>query len=188
MISEGEVLNELNALISDKIAGTFTGEVISNSDAESKAVIEVVKGKKQDGEEQITYDARLKSIIDEKDKHFICVPKKGSEVFCVPVSNSKERYMAISYNEIEKVVYKGEKVSLVIDDNEGTVVLNDGSNGGLIKINDLVEKINRLENDFLAHIHTGGSGPTGTPQDETQAPIVWAPTVSQDIENDKIKH
>lgn len=206
MISEGEVLIELQRVIGDKIADAFTGEVIANDEAESKARIKVVRGKKQDGEKQISYDARLKSIVDEKDKHFIAIPKVGSEVFCVSLGNSKERYVAVRFNEIEKIIYKGEKVSLVIDDNEGTIVLNDGENGGLTITSKTVEKLNAIENElnglkqafagWTVVAQDGGAAlrtaivgaPTGPALPGTWAGSELTGTKDADIMNDKIKH
>jgi hypothetical protein len=196
MMSEGEILRELQRFIGTLINGAFTGEVISNSDAESKAIIEVVKGLKVDGQEQLTYNVRLKSIIDESDKHLIAIPPVGSQVFCISVGNSDERYVAVSFNEIEKIIYKGENVSIVIDDNEGTVVLNDGENGGLIKIEGLVSKINVLEskvNELLQTLQAvviplapSGTYPLAT--DFADVTPLQPETQVSDLENDKVKH
>ena len=85
-------------------------------------------------------------------------------------------------------------VSMVSDVDR--IVLLDGSYGGMVKISDLVTKLNNLENKvndilsaFNAHTHAGvtvGSGSTAT----TTTPITGSltPTNVTDIENDLIIH
>lgn len=75
----------------------------------------------------------------------------------------------------------------------GTVVYNGGKLGGMVKLLDLVSRLNLIENAFNAHIteyntHTHISGAQGAP---TGNPIIpseqdLTPTERTDIENTKI--
>lgn len=77
---------------------------------------------------------------------------------------------------------------------DGLVTLNDNTYGGLVRVADLVTKLNAIEgkvNDLLtaynAHTHTDPvSGSTGT----TSAPVVGSltPTQVTDIENPNVVH
>lgn len=71
---------------------------------------------------------------------------------------------------------------------DGGILLNGKDNKGLIKIDELINKLNRLEQHFLTHIHTSPAGPTGTPQKPSQEPITFLLTTQQDLENPKVKH
>jgi hypothetical protein len=188
-MTEGEISNELKKMFGQFLAAAFVGKVTNVDNAESDALIEVEHN-------ELTYDVKLKSVVDSADKHLIQVPKVGSYVFCVSLGNSDEKYMAVLFNEVEKVIYQGENISLVIDDQEGTIVINDGENGGLIKIEELVSKINALESKVNELLQTLQAvviplAPSGTYPFATDfgdiTPIQPETQVS-DIENDKIKH
>lgn len=66
------------------------------------------------------------------------------------------------------------------------IQFNDGSFGGLVKVEELVSKLNRIENAFNSHTHTGvqtGSGSTGTP-----ATQITPLTTKANIENTTVTH
>ena len=69
------------------------------------------------------------------------------------------------------------------------ISFNGGSNGALIKISDLVSKINRLEDKIKLHQHTyiGSSGPAITTTDPSTNPP-FINTIVSDLSNDKVKH
>ena len=81
--------------------------------------------------------------------------------------------------------------------NDGSITLNDGSYNGLVKVADLVTKLNNLENlvndlisKFNSHTHiltltsgTGTAAPTAAPETNT-----LTPTKQSDLENSKITH
>jgi hypothetical protein len=93
--------------------------------------------------------------------------------------------------EILMTVTNGD-VTSTIDIIAGLITINGGNNDGLVKISDLISKINRLENAFNHHTHlTAG---TGSPV----PPTVLAPhtdiipinplTVKSDMEDTSITH
>jgi hypothetical protein len=103
------------------------------------------------------------------------IPKDNSDVI-VTMTNKTSGYVAM-FSELEEIQLNG--------DNED----------GLVKINDLVTKLNNLESAFNqhillynAHIHSGGtiSGSTAVPAVvDTQS---LTPTIKNDLENTKVKH
>ena len=71
-----------------------------------------------------------------------------------------------------------------------TITLNDGAYGGLVKVIDLVTKLNNLENKvnsiitaYNAHSHPGNGLPTAS---TITGSLI--PTNRNDIENTKINH
>ncbi len=137
----------------------------------------------------IYYDVRLTAVNDDSDRSYV-VPKKGSWVLISFVEGSDTDAFVVMFSSVEKYLI-----------NATEIVINDGKNGGLIKISVLVEKMNNLEkayNDFVkkynAHVHitTATIGPTAVPG-------IIAPTTSlestviiktkvKDVENEKILH
>ncbi len=123
---------------------------------------------------------RLRAIEDGAQKGFILYPKVNS-------------YVHISMSDGNRNIWYLSMASEV--DN---IELNGGQFGGLIKIQDLVDKVNRLENKvndhinlFNAHIHDVPQAPSGTlpsaPTLSQDTPIAPLTQVS-DLENPIVKH
>lgn len=95
-------------------------------------------------------------------------PKIGSVVLVGRIGNSEER-LILAYSEIDKIEWKIAGQVLVMT--KDGFVINGGELGGMIKIEELVNRLNAIEdahNNFLteykAHVHSGGTvnGFTGT--------------------------
>lgn len=105
------------------------------------------------------------------------IPSNGSYVIVSRISNSDDLFISM-YSEVDSLELMG------------------GSNGGLAVVSSLVEKYNQLEND-LNSLKTAIATWTAVPNDGGGALKValsqWygqqlAITVTDDIENSKIKH
>ena len=136
------------------------------------------------GETEIIIDnVRLQIVTD---NGFILYPKKGSTVV---ISNEvKAQPFVLMYSEIDTVLAV-----------QSLWQFNKGDNGGVPKVIELTEKINRLENkfnDFAAAFvtHTHATAPTGPVSPPTIVPPATAPTsitpltTRSDIEDTKITH
>ena len=112
-------------------------------------------------------------LMAESDDGVLIIPTINSNVL-VNVSKRGIAYVCM-FSEIDKVTIITKTLTQ----------FNDGSFGGLVKVQELVDKINRLENTFNSHTHvaTALNTPT-TPPATPIAPI----TTKMDIENDKIIH
>lgn len=95
-------------------------------------------------------------------------------------------YTVVRYGKITKI-----EVASAID-----VLINNGENGGLVKVNELVTKLNNLEND-VNNLKTVFSSWTPVPNDGGAAlkAVVtsWSgasltPTMANDLQNNKVKH
>ncbi|BDD10863.1 hypothetical protein FUAX_32950 [Fulvitalea axinellae] len=201
-----DALRELEVFFGNMLSSAFVGKVKETDKAESQAVITV----ERDG---MQYDVKLKSIIDKAGSHMVAIPKKESFVFCVSEGNSKERYLAVALNEVEKVIYKGENIAFRLDDPAKTVALevgdvsvkmdgkkvvfNDQANDSyLTNINSLVKRINALEEDLNtvknafktwtpAPFDGGGALKAITAQWFVEA---FVKTTVEDLKDDKVQH
>lgn len=92
---------------------------------------------------------RLSSTLDGTDKGIIITPAIGSVILVADLSNGELRELAVmGYSEVESVKINIGDSQLNITDN--LIELNGGSNNGLVKIAELVKKLNNLENDINA--------------------------------------
>ena len=106
----------------------------------------------------------------------LIVPKVGSFIILEQTSNDSA-YVSL-FGEVDEII------------------LMDGENGGLVKVSELVDKMNNIENKlntllstFNTHVHTGvttGAGSSGTTPSIVSGSLT--PTQIQDLENDKISH
>lgn len=132
-------------------------------------------------------DVRLRSIIDSTDKGVLIVPKKDSVVLVGIIENRIESAFVLSFSEVEKIRLITDEIELAGKDFKG-----------LVKVEDLTQKLNNLENafnnlvaDFNAHTHNAPQAPSGTLA--TLPPLVpstqnVANTQVSDLENEKVKH
>lgn len=132
-------------------------------------------------------------LMTEIDDGFLLVPTVGSNVL---VGYSKRLVPFIAqFSQIDQVLIITGNTSLGIKD--GSVQFNDGSYGGLIQIQQLITKLNNLENlvndlttKFNSHTHvltlssgTGTAAPTTTMESKT-----LITTKQSDLENTLITH
>lgn len=121
------------------------------------------------------------------------IPVVGSEVLVI-TSTYNQSYI-VQYSDVDKFYLQVGDSEMTIN-NDGTMQLNDGSYNGLVKVQELTQKLNDIENDINA-LKTAFSGWTPIPNDGGAALKAatgsWygqqlQPTQQQDIENDKITH
>lgn len=139
----------------------------------------------------IVPDVRLRMSL-EGDEGFYVVPRKGSYVSIAELEGGVE-YCLLQASEVDKVLLKIGNTTMAID--KDGVVYNGGQNKGLVKVVQLTQKINALEDKVNQLITTLMSvqvalAPAGV---FPFAPIFASvqplpPTQQADIENDKIKH
>lgn len=110
------------------------------------------------------------AIINSPINGFALIPKEGSKVV-VGFFNENDAIL-LHVSQVDKVVI-----------NCDNVVFNGGDNGGLINIQSLVEKINRLENNYNIHTH-----PTPSGVSSATTTLITPVTSVTDLEDDKITH
>lgn len=125
-------------------------------------------------------DVRLRVVSDDNtSSKMLLTPKIGSFVLVADLSGGDLSDMAVvMFSEVEKII------------------INGGNNGGLVKINDLVNHLNTIENDINT-LKSAVSGWTPVAQDggaalktalESWSGQQITPTEVSDMEDDNVKH
>ena len=124
------------------------------------------------------YDVRLQCITG-GDKGIVVIPTNDSQVLMISVEGSDEY-----------VIIMCEKADKVMIDTDTEIVINGGTNGGLVKIKELTNKINALVDAFNNHIHQVSTAGSATAQTGTAAAIATkaAKLNKSDYEDEKVKH
>lgn len=132
------------------------------------------------------------NLQSEPNDGFILIPKVDTDVLiCLMPDNSA--YMVLC-NDIDKIICVIDSTNSYEFDTDG-FIWNGGNNDGLVKVIQLTQKLNALENKvnsiiatYNAHTHVASS--FGSPTTTPAAPIAGTltPTQQTDIENPKIKH
>lgn len=176
------------------LAGTYNADTVHLITAEVDSVdipsrscsVTTISGKKTTAIENV----KLMAAIDDG---VLFVPTVGSTVM-ISYSNYNLPFI-VQYSEVDQILFiSGSRQVSIVD---GKIMLNDGSFGGLIQIEKLVQKLNNLEtlvNDlvtkFNSHTHiltltsgTGTAAPTASPETTT-----LVQTIRNNIENTSITH
>lgn len=141
------------------------------------AVDETAKTCDIDDDGLVMYDIRLQCVNDAAGG-ILCVPKKGAAALVVQIEGG-DGWMLADCAEYEKII------------------INGGGNGGLIKINDLINRLNVLEKSLNDLKQVFSTTWVVTPQDGgaalKSAAATWAAktiteTKAEDIEDTTVTH
>jgi hypothetical protein len=122
----------------------------------------------------------LAAVSDGNANNLIIKPEEGSVVLVCDKTGGDMAWMnVVSFSEIVSIAMKVDKI-----------VINDGQNDGLVKINKLTEKLNDLVKSFNTHTHEVSTEGGPTSQAGTAFPTSnQANTFNKtDYENNEIKH
>lgn len=117
-------------------------------------------------------DVRLQA--SNQNKGLILIP--AVESFVMVTMLDKFTGFVTMFSDLDKTI-------LVCDE----ILINGGENKGLVKIEALLEKINRLEDKMKNHQHISGSSGSPTTTDPSSNPPFTNTSLS-DLENPKVKH
>lgn len=167
--------------LADKVTLSVCEVLEVDTDANTCTVLKIT------GNEEINIpNVLLQASVDDG---IVCMPAVGSDVV-VMFSQYVSPFVMLC-SKIDTYLIVANDSSIELDGDK--ISLNDGSYGGLVKVVDLVSKLNALEdkvNSIIAafndHIHpVSGSSttPTGTPVTGT-----LTPTVRADLENTLVVH
>jgi hypothetical protein len=170
-----EIVKDRNEIYS------VVGKVISLNENERSCDVEPLNG------DADLFGVRLQADLSAS-TGAVVIPKIDSHVIVTFLNNS---------TGFVSVCTDVDKIHVECD----SITFNGGSNDGMVLINELVGKINRLEdahnahvNAFNSHIHvtsatTGTGGPIGviTPPNQPSTELITPNTTVSDLENTKIK-
>jgi hypothetical protein len=181
--------------------------VISVDEANRLCTVETLGGKGNIKFENV----QLMASVDDG---FLIIPQIDSTVI-VSYNTFNQPFICL-FSAIEKVliVAGDNNASVQIDGDgllleiaetkvkisDGEIMINDGAMGGLVKVIELTQKLNNLENKvnsiiakYNSHTHTVATTGSATAQTGTAAPTAatesetLTPTQRKDIENEKVK-
>lgn len=150
--------------------GMIYAEVVSVDEDKYTCECEAIGG---DAQTSIINVALMAGVND----GFLLVPKIGSAVVLI-MSKRYQPFIA-QYSEIERIEMHGTAIEL-----------NDGSNGGLVKVIELTQKLNALENllnDLILKYNTHVHAANGTPTASIEETVIVL-TQQQEIENTTVTH
>jgi len=84
-----------------------------------------------DTEGNVTYDVRLKAVINSNDKGLITYPVTGTNVLAGKIYNNDD-YVLLACDEVEKYL------------------IDTGDDGGLVNVTNLADRLSNIENDLKA--------------------------------------
>lgn len=120
---------------------------------------------------------RLRASLSDNDRQILVVPKVGSAVVLGCITGDLNNMVVLQVDEIE------------------SITINGGELGGLVKIQELTDKLNELVDTFNSHIHTIATGGIQTPSGPNGNPVTVPAITSKaarfntdDYEDDKITH
>lgn len=141
-------------------------------------------------------DVRLRAVINNDQDQILRIPKANSQVLVADMSGGEFRELVvIEQSQTEKIDLTIGQTTLVIED--GKITINGGNLNGLVKIQELTDKLNNLVTWCKNHTHggviTAVSGGSGAPAVGTTGKTA-TPTSSpsdfnkSDYEDTTIKH
>lgn len=173
-----QVIQQLSGTHLKNDVSYMEAEVVSVDLSTRSCVVQSVSGNDAVNIENV-------SLMAAVDDGFLLVPAVGSIVFIA--HSTYEKPFICLFSEIEKVIIVTGGISIEVDSNG--VVFNDGSLGGMVKVESIVQRLNLIESKvnsiitaYNAHTHPSNGSPTAS---------IIAGTLSStsrgDIENEKIK-
>lgn len=123
-------------------------------------------------------DVQLRAVVNGEESGILITPKTGSYVTVADLSGNLTRIVVVGFSEVE------------------SIKINGGHNGGLINIEDLVKRLNYIEDKIGALMDIFNDWPV-TPEDGgaalKSALFPWytgqiKKTRRADIEDEKVKH
>ena len=97
-------------------------------------------------------DCRLNAIDDNLQNFVTIYPKENSNIIVGIIENDKTDAVVLQCSEVEKVKLKIGEQTLLID-KEG-FIFNNGQNYGLVKVKELTQKLNNVENKLNTILST----------------------------------
>lgn len=176
------IMEAIQAIVAPMIkVQSFVGKVTSvDKDTDTCEVVPQEGGAER--------ECRLTSVTNTGDgSKWVLYPKVGSFVTVSILNNLKEYCFVSQFFELDEVVINCNKITF-----------NGGENGGLIKIDELVSRMNSIENalsalrnQYNSHTHLYSPGPSAQVPSATPIPVNQSgigSTSKSALENPKIKH
>ncbi|HBX45559.1 hypothetical protein [Limibacterium fermenti] len=93
-------------------------------------------------------DVRLKPTTEDTDNAFLMTPEIASDVLVGSISGDYSNLFIVYANSYSDIRLNVDEISFKLDKNG--IIINDGENGGSVKIKELVEWMKKVYNDLQA--------------------------------------
>ena len=87
-------------------------------------------------------DVRLRAVVNDENSKILVTPKTDSYVLVVDLAGNLSQLAVVGYSEVEKIEVDTDKI-----------IFNGGNNNGLVKIEELTNKLNELSRAISLHTH-----------------------------------
>jgi hypothetical protein len=190
-MAQNEFREILQRLCKTWIPGSVVGQITA-VDGTDTCTVEPVDGG------ATLYKVRLRATIDGNDEGVVSIPAVDSFVIVSPINHNDNQLFVSRFSKVESWHVKTENSTSLQVNDDGTVFLNGNNFGSLIKIDDIVDRLNSIEDaisglvdDHNSHIHDVIDPVSGTlvadPPTVPSTQNAGTTTVSA-IENDKVQH
>jgi len=186
MTKEEQIRKALHDMLQNhKEPDTLVGTVVDVYADTATCDVEIDKG-------HVLHGVRLRSVVDSKQVGILVLPTKGSYVVVERIENSDNHALVVGYSEIDSWALTIEGNMLKVDKEKW--IFNGGEQGGLVLIEKLIDKLNKIEKgfnsllkEFKSHVHTSAApGSPTTPMVPPSMVLDLQETKKSDIENEKI--
>lgn len=142
--------------------------------------------------ESETFDIKIRVVIDAQEEGIISIPSIGSRIL-VGMADQVNGYL-LQCEKIDRLIWKISGFRMEID-NEGNMTFNEGENDGIVKLPELKNQVDKL-NNFLTAIKNTFNSWVPVPSDGGAAlkSAMVSALASQQVAdlsnagNEKIKH
>lgn len=84
-------------------------------------------------------DVRLRAVVNGENSKILVTPETGSYVLVADLAGDLSQLVVVGYSEVKQIEVDTDKI-----------ILNGGNNKGLVKIEELTQKLNAIEQDINA--------------------------------------
>ena len=177
----------------EQFMGLIKAQVISGTAKNVDATNRLFDIKKDTGGADLV-NVKMRCVGGAGTKGIWMQPKNGAKCVVLQLNISEYNNILLFCEEFEELIMESSNnVKLKMTDT-GELWLNGDQHGSLIKIADLVSKVNEVdgkitqfETAFAAHVHPVGS-PNTLPPTPVYAPQAALNLTAAQIENNKVKH
>lgn len=141
----------------------------------------------------VFHEVQLTSSMDNSLKGIKILPKKDSVVLVQRIGESNELFV-VMFSEVDSIQWEIENMKLFVD--KDGFVFNGGNNKGMVKLPELVDQLNAIQDDvnnFKQIMSSWTPVPNDGGAELKSAAASWAGqqlerTTEDDIENKDVKH
>lgn len=125
-------------------------------------------------------DVRLRAVVNGETSKILVTPKTGSHVLVADLSGDLSQLAVVGYSEVEKIE---------VDAND-EIVFNGGENKGLVKVESMVDWMQKVYNDLqtlVGLLSSSAVAGNGANLAITFSPTTPSPNID-DFQNKDVKH